>query len=147
MTDFTNILVAVDFDEHDNVLLQHALKLASKFAAKIWVVHVAAPDPDFVGYEVGPQYIRDSRAEDLRREHRLLKQYRDDLYTEGVEADALLIQGPTVQAILDEAVKLQVDLFVVGTHKHGFLHRLFNANAPFELAKRSNIPLMIIPLG
>ena len=146
MTGFTNILVAVDFDEHDNILLQNALRVASKFNSKIWVVHVATPDPDFVGYEVGPQYIRDSRADDLKKEHRILKQYREDLIAEGVEADALLIQGPTVQAILDEAIKLQVDLFIVGTHKHGFLHRLFNVNAPLELAKESNIPLMIIPL-
>ena len=50
-----------------------------KFGSKIWLVHIAAPDPDFVGYEVGPQYIRDHRADELKKEHKLVKKYADEL--------------------------------------------------------------------
>jgi nucleotide-binding universal stress UspA family protein len=147
MNSIKNILVAVDFGVDDQVLLGRASQLAEKFNAKIWVVHIAAPDPDFVGYEPGPQYIRDFRAEDLRTEHKALKAYAENLGKSGIEAEGLLIQGPTVATILEEATKLSIDLFVVGTHKHGFLHRLFNENTPIELAKKSNIPLLVIPLG
>ena len=142
-----NILVAVDFGKDDEILLSRALQIAGKFSSKIWVVHIAAPDPDFVGYEPGPQYIRDFRAEDLRTEHKTLKAYADDLGKAGFEAEGLLIQGPTVETILKEAGKLNIDLFVVGTHKHNFLHRLFSENTPMELAKKSNIPLLVVPLG
>ena len=147
MDSVKNILVAVDFSNDDQVLLAKALQMAKPFGAKIWVVHIAAPDPDFVGYEPGPQYIRDFRAEDLRTEHKSLKTYAENCKAEGIDAEGLLIQGPTVATILEEALKLNIDLFIVGNHKHGFWHRLFNEDTPIQLAKQSKIPLLIVPLA
>ncbi|GAB5525882.1 MAG: hypothetical protein Roseis2KO_37540 [Roseivirga sp.] len=71
------ILVAVELTPEDTATLSMAINLAKAFSAKLWLLHVAQPDPEFVGYEVGPQYIRDSRAEELRREHRLIQKYTD----------------------------------------------------------------------
>ena len=68
-----NILVTIDLEDHAEQLIGHAAEWAKAFGAKVWLMHVAAPDPDFVGYEVGPQYIRDGRAEELREEHRMLQ--------------------------------------------------------------------------
>lgn len=68
-----NILVTIDFEEKGQVLIEKAAELAEKFNAKLWLVHVAAPDPDFIGYDVGPQYVRDVLAKDLRNEHKLLQ--------------------------------------------------------------------------
>jgi nucleotide-binding universal stress UspA family protein len=141
-----NILVAVDFAGHDAELLDYAKQMAQKFNAKIWMVHIAAPDPDFVGYEPGPQYVRDNRANELKTELKNLKAYADGFVATGIAAEGLLIQGPTVETILEEATRLKIDLFIAGAHKHGALHRLFNTNTPLELAKKSNIPLLIIPL-
>lgn len=73
MKEIKNILVAIDFNETVGELLSYAEALAIKFDAKIWVLHVAAPNPDFVGYEPGPQYIRDFKADELREEHRSLQ--------------------------------------------------------------------------
>ena len=145
MSPIQNILVAVDFTESDKIVLAYALQQAEKFGAKAWIVHIAAPDPDFVGYQVGPQYIRDYRAEDLKTEHKTLKTYADNFGNVGVSAEGLLIQGPTVETILDEATKLRIDLFVVGAHKHSFIYRLFNADTSIELTKKSKIPLLIVP--
>ena len=33
--------------------------------SRVSVIHVAAPNPGFAGYEVGPQHVRDWRAEEL----------------------------------------------------------------------------------
>lgn len=60
-----NILVTIDFNENENLLLDKAYQMAKAFGAKLWLMHIAAPDPDFVGYDVGPQYIRDARATEL----------------------------------------------------------------------------------
>ena len=53
--------------------------MAEKFGSKLWLVHIAAPDPDFVGYGTGPIYIRDSRAKELKEEHQQLMHIMDDL--------------------------------------------------------------------
>ena len=45
-----NILVTVNFEEKEtNILINKAVELAEKFGSKIWLIHIAAPDPDFVG--------------------------------------------------------------------------------------------------
>ena len=59
----TAILAAIDFSPISDRVLALASELAEKTGASLVVLHAAAPDPDFVGYEVGPQYVRDDRAE------------------------------------------------------------------------------------
>ncbi len=146
MKDLKNILVAVDFNDAVGELLGYAEALAIKFGAKVWVLHVAEPEPDFIGYEPGPQYIRDVKAEEYRDEHRNLQIYCDSFLNENIEKEALLIQGSTVEAVLDEAKKLKSDLLIVGTHKHSFLHNLLQEQVSLKLFKNANIPLLAIPI-
>lgn len=54
-----NILVAVDLDASSQLLIHAAAEQAEKINAKVWVLHVADPEPDFVGNKAGPQYVRD----------------------------------------------------------------------------------------
>ena len=146
MENLKNILVAVDFNDAVGELLSYAEGFAEKFGAKVWVVHVAAPDPDFVGYNVGPQYIRDVKAKDFREEHRNLQSICKTFLGEEVEKEALLIQGSTVETVLKEAEKLKVDMLILGTHKHSFLYNLLQESVALELLKRANIPLLAVPI-
>ncbi|MCM4157764.1 universal stress protein [Gramella sp. AN32] len=141
-----NIMVAVDFNDSIGELMQYADEMALKFKAKIWVLHVADPEPDFIGYEPGPQYIRDIKAEEYREEHRNLQEICKNFISKEVAADALLIQGSTVQTVIEEAKKLHIDLLVVGTHKHSFFHNLLNENISLELLKKAEIPMLTIPI-
>ncbi|WP_324721640.1 universal stress protein [Salinimicrobium sp. HB62] len=146
MNDLKNILVAVDFNDAVGDLLGYAEGLAEKFGAKVWVLHVAEPEPDFVGYEPGPQYIRDFKAEEFREEHRNLQMYCDNFLSDNIEKEALLIQGSTVEAVLKEAQKLESDLLIVGTHKHSFLHNLLKESVSLELLKKADIPMLTVPI-
>lgn len=142
-----NILVTVEFEDKAAVLVESAAELARKFGSKVWLIHIAAPDPDFIGYEIGPQYIRDSRAEDLRKEHRLLQKYADHLNNRGINAEGLLIQGGTTDLILEECEKLNIDLIVIGHHKHGMLYKLFFGNTDIDIVNRAKLPVLVIPLN
>ncbi len=144
--EFKNIMVAVDFNDAVGKLLGYAEALALRFEAKIWIVHVADPDPDFVGYEPGPQYIRDFRADELRDEHKKLQNISNMFLDKKIESAALLIQGSTVETVLNEAKKLKADLLIVGNHKHSFLHNLLSESVSLELLKNGNIPLLTIPI-
>jgi len=146
MKTFKNILVAVDFNDAVGELMAYAESIAEKFGAKIWVVHVAAPDPDFASFDAGPQYIRDMRADELRDEHKELQQIRDMFIDKNIESDALLIQGSTVETVLQEAKKLKADILIVGTHKHSFFYNLFAESVSVELFKNAEIPVLSIPI-
>ena len=141
-----NIIVAIDFDKNEQLLIDKAFQLAKSFDSKIWLMHIAAPDPDFVGYEVGPQYIRNGRAEDLKKEHHLLQQYADKLNKNGIKAEGLLIQGATIEMVMEEAKKLNADLIIAGHRIHSFFHNAFTGNFSAEIIKKSKIPVLMVPL-
>jgi nucleotide-binding universal stress UspA family protein len=105
------------------------------------------PDPDFVGFDAGPVYIRKTLAEDLREEHKTLHKYSETLKANNVNAESLLVQGPTVQTIFDEAEKLAVDMLILGSHKHNFLKRVFGQEVTRQIFDKSKIPMLIIPIG
>lgn len=139
------ILVTIDFNENIDVLLKTTYEFANAFKAKVWLMHIAAPDPDFVGFEVGPQYIRDARASELRREHKLLQDYAKLLEAKGLIAEGLLIQGATIDMIIEESKKLKVDLIIAGHHDHSFLYNAFVGSVSADIIKKSKIPVLIIP--
>ena len=145
MVAINNILVAVDFNDSVDQLLNYGESMAEKFGAKLWVVYVAAPDPDFVGYEAGPQYIRDFKADELKGNHKRLQELCDTFIGKEIDSEALLIQGSTVETLLEEVQKLKSDLLIVGTHKHSFLYNLFAEGVSTKLFENVNIPLLAIP--
>lgn len=140
-----NILVTIEFEAHSQALIDKAAELAEKYNSKIWLIHVAAPDPDFVGYEVGPGYIRNSRADQLRSEHRKLQQFAVELQNAELNAEALLVQGATADTILEEAEKLACDLIIIGHHTHGWFYKVFNQSTDIAVLDRAKIPVLIMP--
>ena len=61
-----NVLAAIDFSEITAAVVECARSLTAQDAAHLHLVHVAPPDPDFIGYEPGPQYVRDHVADYLQ---------------------------------------------------------------------------------
>ncbi len=141
-----NILVLVDFQDPKSLVVARASSLALAYHAKCWLIHVAAPEPDFMGYEPGPQYVRDERAKELRAQHVLLQKQKDWLATFGIESEALLVQGPVAETILAEAEKLHTDLLVLGRHKHSTLHEWVIGSVGKEVIRRSEVPVVVVPI-
>lgn len=141
-----NILVCIDFDDNEKLLIDKAYEFGKVFNSKIWLMHIAAPEPDFVGFEVGPQYIRDDRASELRSEHQRLQEYSSNLIKKGVDADGLLIQGATAEMVIEESKKLAVDLIILGHNEHGFLYKIFVGSVADDIINKSKIPVLLIPL-
>jgi nucleotide-binding universal stress UspA family protein len=141
-----NILVSIDFNEQEQFLLDQAYQLGKAFHAKIWLVHIAAPEPEYVGYGVGPQYIREMRASELRDEHHKLQEYTKKIRQRGVDAEALLVQGATVDMVIKEAKKLKAELIIAGHHDHNFIYRAFMESVSAGIIKKSKIPLLMVPL-
>lgn len=142
-----NILVGVDFKESSKPIIEMATYMAEKHNAKVWLVHIATPEPEYVGYSVGPQYIRDNRAEELKDEHRQLEQLTSDFHYRHLKAEGLLIQGGTVRMILDESEKLGIDLVILGHHKHNIFFKTFVGCTDSEVIQHSKIPVLIVPLN
>ena len=139
------VLVPIDFSDHTPAVLRAASELASALNAKLWLVHIADPEPDFVGYDAGPEGVRDRVAEHLREEHRDLQARAETLRERGIDARALLVQGPTVEVILREAEKLGAELIVLGSHGHGAVFRALLGSTSEGVLHKAQVPVLIVP--
>jgi len=140
-----NILVPIDFSAISDSVVDIAKTFAECFSARIWLIHVASPDPDFVGYDAGPQSVRDQVAEHLREEHQRLQSIAAELREAGLETTALLVQGPTAEKILAEAEEHAADLIVMGSHGHGAMHRMLMGSVSERILRKADCPVTIIP--
>lgn len=141
-----NILLAIDFNNSEKLLMDKAQDWAKAFGAKIWMLHVASPEPEFVGFGVGPQYIRDSMAEELKKEHKMLFEYANQFKSKGIDAEGLLIKGATTEMIMEEAKKLNIDLIITGHHDHSLLYKLFFGSVAAGVIRKSKVPVLLIPM-
>jgi nucleotide-binding universal stress UspA family protein len=140
-----NVLAAIDFSPVSTAVIELAASLAETFSAKLTLVHVAAPDPAFIGYEPGPQTVRDARAHELRVEHGDLQEIAKRLRDRGIAAHALMIQGPSVEKIISEAKQIEADVIVVGSHGHGALHRTLLGSVSEGIMRGARCPVLVLP--
>ncbi|MCB0792827.1 MAG: universal stress protein [Flavobacteriales bacterium] len=140
-----NILAPIDLSAVSMSVIESAGLLAKALDAKLWIVHVAAPDPDFVGFSAGPRYVRTHRADILRHEHTEVQAMAERSRQQGVDAEGLLVQGPTTETILGESIHLKADLIVMGSHGHGALFKALVGSVCEQVLSGSKVPVMIIP--
>ena len=140
-----NILVPVDFSPVTMTVLKQAENVSRCMGGKIWLIHVAAPDPDFIGLSIGPQHVRDWRAEQLHEEHRGIQKMALELEERGVDVTPILVQGPSIETILNETEKLNIDMIIMGSHGHGALYSVLVGSVCEGILHRAKCPVMIIP--
>ena len=140
-----NIVVAVDFSDLTDRVVDAAIAQATDRAAHIWIIHVVGPDPEFVGFDAGPAVVRDQVAHEIREERRAVESLAARVRAAGVPVTAHVVQGPTVETILNEAEERQADLIVMGSHHHGILHHLLVGSESEGVLRRANCPLLFVP--
>lgn len=139
------IVAALDFSPVSADVLAQAADVAQAFKAALYLLHVAAPDPDFIGYEPGPQTVRSSVAAELHDVHRRLQDHAAELRRRGIDCTALLIQGSTPETIVREGERLDADLLVLGSHGHGLLRRALLGSVTEHVLHHAKRPLLILP--
>jgi nucleotide-binding universal stress UspA family protein len=139
-----SLLVALDFTDVTDAQILIVARLAAP-NREIYLLHVAEPDPSFVGFDAGPDEVRDQVAREFHEEHARIQAMADRLREAGFDAKALLVQGPTVATILAEADKLNAEAIVVGSHGHGKLYDFAVGSVSSEVIRKSKVPVLVVP--
>lgn len=140
------VLVPLDLSPATDRVLETTMAVARSTGAAIWLLHVAEPDPDFVGYDAGSAAVRDQVAHQYRDEHRRLQEHARQLREAGLEATPLLVRGPTAQTILLEAARLGAELIVMATHGRGAVFDLLVGSVSHAVLRHSRIPVLMVPV-
>jgi len=140
------ILVAVDLSDATAKIIRVAEYLAKATDGTVRVLNVAEAEPDFVGYDAGPEVVRDQVAKEFREEHRGVQACAESLREAGVDAQARLIQGPIIETILSEAKRFGADLLIVGSHGFSALYDLLVGSSSRGILKDTEIPVLVVPI-
>jgi nucleotide-binding universal stress UspA family protein len=149
------LLVGIDLSESTEKVVKKVEEIATALSARVWLLHstkaepadlyLAAQEPDAIGLEPDPQFIRDSLAHRFHAEHRQLQEIAEQLRKTGLDASALLVEGAAVDSILKEASKLDADMIVIGSHGRNKMHQLLLGSVSEGVLHKSECPILIVP--
>ena len=139
------LLVCVDLSESTEIIVKKIEEIAIALSAKVWLLHNAVPEPDFVEFKVDPQAARESLAKKFHLEHCQVQELANRMRKAGVDTTALLVHGATVETILEEASDLEVDMIVVGTHGRGAMYQLLMGSVSEAVLHKSRFPVLVVP--
>ena len=139
------LLVCVDLSESTEIIVKKIEEITEALPAKVWLLHNAVPEPDFVEFKVDPLAARESLAKKFHVEHCQIQELADRMRKAGVDATALLVHGATVETILKEASDLEVDMIVVGSHGRGAMYQLLVGSVSEGVLRKSRCPILVVP--
>jgi nucleotide-binding universal stress UspA family protein len=139
------ILSCVDLSDASEAVVACGCDLAGA-DGRLFILHVAAPEPDFVGYAVGPGSVRDDVARDLRGSHRATETLAEAAAARtGCSVTPLTVQGVAMDAIVEHAERLGATFIVVASRAHGSIHALLVGDVVHEVLRKATVPVVVIP--
>lgn len=136
------LLVPVDFSDVTAKVTDAAASLAAALGSRVILVHVAEPEPQFVGYDPGPMSVRVAVAGDMHADHRRLERLKAAFGT--TEVLALQVQGTTAEKILLLAQEYGAGMIIMGSHGHGALYHLLAGSVTTAVLKDSPCPVLVV---
>jgi nucleotide-binding universal stress UspA family protein len=140
------IVIAVDASAAPEKIVDAVRTLFGPAGLRVVIVHVAEPNPAFVGWEAGPDVVRDQVADAIRHTRHAVETMVARLRDDGVDATGRTIQGPVVETLLSEADQVSADLLVVGSHGHGAAFDLAIGSISNALIRKSTRPVLVVPV-
>ncbi|HEX6974013.1 MAG TPA: universal stress protein [Vicinamibacterales bacterium] len=133
MHKISRVLAAVDFSAPARAAFEHALAVARRHGAKLFVIHAVSPQESFS--RAGRERLELSTS--LRRRAR----------EAGVDAHLRVQHGDPVDVILLHADSLRPDVIVIGTHQRSGLARLRAGSISTRIAAKAKVPVLLVPAG
>ncbi len=144
------LLAAVDFSDASTKVIEQAHTLAKALSAKIFFVHVVEPVANYVPVGAAMDVIETAPPPmmelDVEPHEERLKKLVAAATTDGIDADSIAIVGLAAEEIVATAETQQADTILVGSHGHGALYNLFAGSVVTGILKRSEIPVLVIPI-
>ncbi|WP_243030352.1 universal stress protein [Thermus altitudinis] len=135
---FKTILLAYDGSDHARRAAEVAKAEAQAHGARLVVVHVYEPVPDYLGEPFFEEALK-------RRLERAEKVLAEALELTGVpREDALLLEGRPAEAILEAAMGEKADLIVMGTRGLGAIGSLFLGSQSQKVVAEAPCPVLLV---
>ena len=139
------ILAPLDFSDVTDDLLATATELAHAFEGKLVLLHVAMPEPAFVGYDPGPVTVQEDVVHEFAEEQVKLEGIRQAITEKGTNVSVIHEEGPTLERILQVAKEQGADWIVIGSHGHTTFHQMLVGSVAHGVLRHAPCPVVVVP--
>lgn len=147
---YRRILVAVDDSDTAQLALDHALQFAREQQARVRIVHAVESVHFLVSLAGGYPFDASALVESMREDgRRVLAAARVQAHKAGLEAETALVEGETAAErtatiVVQDALRWDADLIVVGTHGRRGLDRVVLGSVAEALVRIAHTPVLLV---
>ena len=139
------ILVPLDGSARAEKILPYVEGIITGRAAKVILLQVVEPiAPVVTPSEMIPYYDTDLLDTIKQEAVAYVTAKQADLQKKGIEAEALVMQGPIVRTILDVAEQKKADLIALASHGRSGVARVFYGSVAAGILQNTDYPLLLI---
>lgn len=147
MTKPVKILVALKLIEKPDDMLKYSQNIAKKFSAKLFPLHVIQDMPHYSFYMDIYKLWEEFRDEAVKKTLKQMTKYINPLENEFKDVEPMIKVGDPAEVILVTAEKLDVDLIVIGKHRHKKGTKIiFKQGLAERIVRESSCPVLCMPL-
>lgn len=152
------ILYAVDLGKNSKTALSMALNLVKQNNAKLILLFVVEPlnysSMEGVYLYFPQESLKEMHARSIEEVKESINKQIQDLYDEHTENklpdqdfEIKVLDGVPAPTIIKTADTMDVDLIVMGSHRHGILDNLFIGSVANKVISRSTKPVLLVPIN
>jgi nucleotide-binding universal stress UspA family protein len=145
------VLIAIDYNPSAQKVAETGYAIAKAMHAELSIVHVIADAAYYamdyspiMGYQGGYTTGTIEVLEDIKKEAQnflaaTVSHLGDNTITTAV------LDGETIDAILQYSIEWNADLIVLGSHSHHGFEKLFGVDVATHVLKHSKVPVLAVP--
>jgi len=142
------IIVAVDFSNATQGVIEKAQQMAKAFAAELRLFHVMEPEPSYTAYGFTPNEFPALHAyqqEAKRRATDKLQQLLKESEIELPKVTAEVAEGSALRCIAEYVKTTDADLLILGSHGHGAIASLLLGSVAEGMVRKAMVPTLVVP--
>jgi universal stress protein A len=139
------VLAPIDFSARSELVISEAITLARCLAARLVLLHVVQPlpliPPTFGAERLGAELPASATASAAGR----LRDLQRALLSDAVTAHAIHVVGEPGLCIVEQAVRLDADLVVMGSRGHTAFYDLMIGSTASHVLRCAPCPVVLLP--
>ena len=139
------IMVPLDGSKRAETILPYVESMASGRKSKVILLQVIEPSTLMVTpYDMVPYYDAELAERVVEEAKVYLAAKKGELQQKGIEAEAIVMQGPVVRTILDVADQKSVGLIAMASHGRTGMGRVFYGSVAAGVLHSADRPLLLV---
>jgi nucleotide-binding universal stress UspA family protein len=153
---YSKMLVPLDGSEASERAVAHAQSVAKALGARVYLLQIISLTHEYEAFHGGDESLTTIEySRDTARQITAARQTRAEEYLaaiaarlegEGIQVEASVRQGPTLDNIMNFIEETGIDLVVMSTHGRGGLQRFLVGSVTDRVIRSSRVPVLAIPL-